>query len=385
MGRPPVAPPCIVQYICGARKVNCRAHPLHAAPLLAERRAIAYTIFAIVNIIGEQRTVMNIGSALPKRVLIADDEFSILSALQYYFNSQGYEVLTASSATEALELFRQHSPPVVITDLRMPGMGGDTLLAEIRKIDEYAQVIIITGFATLQSAITTMKSGAFDYITKPFRLEVVGHSVQKAMEHVSLMITNRHLQENSLHVLEAMVKTIEQRDYYTAGHSLRVTAWADAVAEELGLPETERRVIHLAGLIHDVGKIGIDDSILRKPGSLTFEEFEVIKAHPEKGVNIVEPLEFMRDTIPIIRHHHERFDGSGYPERLAGHDIPLGARILTVADTFDAITSSRAYRDARSPEMALDELRRCCGSQFDPELVAAFIRIAPNGTPLSPD
>jgi putative nucleotidyltransferase with HDIG domain len=263
-------------------------------------------------------------------------------------------------------------------------MGGDTLLSEIRQIDEYTQIIIITGFATLQSAITTMKAGAFDYITKPFRLEAVGHSVQKAMEHVSLMITNRHLQENSLHVLEAMVKTIEQRDYYTAGHSLRVTAWADAVAEELALAETERRVIHLAGLIHDVGKIGIDDSILRKPGSLTFEEFEVIKSHPEKGVNIVEPLEFMRETIPIIRHHHERYDGTGYPERLAKEDIPLGARILTVADTFDAITSSRAYRDARSPETAIDELRRCSGSQFDPDLVAAFLRIAPNGAAISP-
>jgi response regulator RpfG family c-di-GMP phosphodiesterase len=317
------------------------------------------------------------GSGIPPVVLIADDEPSILAPMESYLGMHGYRVLTAGDADRALELFREHRPPIVITDLKMPGMGGDQLLVELKRIDELVQIIIITGFATIQSAIDTLKAGAFDYIMKPFRLEAVGHAVERAREHLSLLLANRQLQENSIHVLEAMVKTLEQRDFYTAGHSRRVTATADAVAEALALDTGLRRVIHLGGLIHDVGKIGIDDAILRKPGRLTGDEYEIIKSHPERGVEIIGPLEFLRPTIPIIRHHHERFDGTGYPAGLSGDGIPLGARILQVADTYDAMTSSRAYRQALPAEVALEELVRCRGTQFDPELVEVFLGLFP--------
>jgi putative two-component system response regulator len=325
---------------------------------------------------------------IPPSILVVDDEPSILSALECYIAKLGCHVLVASDGFQALELFKVHRPPVVLTDLKMPGMGGDQLLQELRALDENVQVIIMTGFATIQSAVTTLKAGAFDYITKPFRLELVARAIEKATEHLELIYYNRQLQENSLHVLEAMVKTLEQRDYYTAGHSRRVTAFTDAMALALGLDSHQRHVIHLGSLIHDVGKIGIDDAILRKPGRLTQEEYEVIKSHPARGVNIVEPLNFLKETIPIIRHHHERFDGSGYPDGLTGDDIPLAARILTVADTYDAMTSSRAYRTALSRETTFQELRRCAGTQFDPMLVELFRQlpedaghVSPQGTP----
>jgi HD-GYP domain-containing protein (c-di-GMP phosphodiesterase class II) len=157
-----------------------------------------------------------------------------------------------------------------------------------------------------------------------------------------------------------------------------------AIAARLDLPEEELKTLRLAGLIHDVGKIGIEDMILRKPGRLTEEEYAVIRTHPERGVQIIEPLDFLRDTVPIIRHHHEYFDGSGYPAGLAGDRIPLGARVVAVADTFDAITSSRAYRRARGEEAAVAEIRRCSGTQFDPEIVAILLEICPAAGGASP-
>ncbi len=314
---------------------------------------------------------------LPRKVLVVDDEPSILSALNEYLLRLDYRVYCAKNADEALEIFRASRPPVVITDLHMPGTDGSVLLKELKKLDSDVQVIIITGYATIESAILTLKGGAFDYILKPFRLEAVSHAMDKAREHLSLIRANRMLQENSIHVLEAMVKTLEQRDFYTAGHSRRVTAWSDSIAEEIRLDEHDRNLIHLAGLIHDVGKIGIDDTILRKPDRLTREEYEVIKTHPDLGIEIIQPLRFLRETIPIIRHHHERFDGTGYPGGLKGEEIPVGSRILTVADTFDAMTSSRAYRDALPAEAAVAELKSCSGTQFDPDLVEVFLKTEP--------
>ncbi len=313
----------------------------------------------------------------PLRLLVVDDEPAILSALESYLNLQGYQVKAAPDGKQALELFACHHPQIVISDLKLPDIGGDQLLSAMKKIDEDVQIIIITGFATIQSAISTLKAGAFDYIIKPFRLEAVSHAVTKAGEHLDLLLANRQLQENSLHVLEAMVNTLEQRDFYIAGHSRRVTAWGDALAVEIGLAARECRLIHLSGLIHDIGKIGIDDDILRKPARLTPEEYDIIKSHPERGIRIIEPLQFLQETVPIILHHHERFDGAGYPAGLAGEGIPLGARILAIADTFDAMTSCRAYRKALSAQTAFDELKRCRGSQFDPELVEAFFRVNP--------
>ena len=308
-------------------------------------------------------------------VLVADDERSIAESLQVFLEGVGYRVVTARDGQEALQLFREHRMPLVLSDINMPGLGGHELLREIKGIAPETEVIIITGFATIDGAVMAIKDGAYDYILKPFRIATIQNTVEKALSHRALLLENRRLQENSLNVLRSMVNVLEQRDSYTAGHSRRVTEITLAIAARLDLPEDELKTLRLAGLIHDVGKIGIEDMILRKPGRLTEDEFAVIRTHPERGVQIIEPLDFLKAALPVVRHHHEYFNGSGYPAGLAGEQIPLGARIVTIADTYDAITSSRAYRNARSQEVALNELQRCSGTQFDPDLVVIFLEI----------
>lgn len=312
-------------------------------------------------------------------ILVVDDEESIRESLRIYLNHCGYAVRICCDGESGLEAFEEQPSPIVLTDLMMPGISGEELLEEVKKRDPLTEVILMTGYGTIDSAVNAIKSGAYDYVIKPFKMESLLHTIEKAARHRSLVRENLRLQENSLNVLRAMVNVLEHRDAYTAGHSQRVTDIAVAVAAILELPDEEREILALAGPIHDLGKIGIDDSILRKPGKLEAEEYEIIKSHPEKGIRIIEPLDFLRETIPIILHHHERYDGSGYPHRLREEDIPLGARILSVADTFDAMTSSRAYRSARSSEEAYAELKRCSGKQFDPNVVDLFLGLAETG------
>src|SRR5512137_1120878 len=305
-------------------------------------------------------------------ILVADDETSIAESLRAFLEGIGYLVSTAANGREALAVFRERRMPLVISDINMPLLGGHELLREIKALSPETEVIIVTGFATIDGAVKAIKDGAYDYIIKPFRIATIQHTVEKALNHRALILENRRLQENSLNVLRTMVNVLEQRDSYTAGHSRRVTEIALTIAARVGIPDDDLKTLRLAGLIHDVGKIGIEDTILRKPARLTAEEYAVIRTHPERGVQIIEPLDFLRGTLPIVRHHHEYFDGHGYPSGLAGEQIPLGARIIAIADTYDAITSSRAYRTARGRDEALAEIRRCANSQFDPELVSLF-------------
>jgi response regulator RpfG family c-di-GMP phosphodiesterase len=313
-------------------------------------------------------------------ILVVDDEQSIREALRQYLTHCGYTVASFCDAESALEAFECCPSPIVLTDLMMPGLSGEDLLKEIKNREPLTEVILMTGYGTIDSAVSAIKSGAYDYVIKPFKMDALLHTLEKATTHRNLVRENRRLQENSLNVLRAMVNVLEHRDAYTAGHSRRVTEIAVATAEVFSLSEEEREVLSLAGPIHDLGKIGIEDNILRKPGKLDEDEYDIIKSHPEKGKLIIEPLHFLRETIPIILHHHERHDGSGYPGGLAGEEIPLGARIMSVADAFDAMTSSRAYRAARSSKEAFDELARCRGTQFDPEIVDLFLDMARSGT-----
>ncbi|MBI5442789.1 MAG: response regulator, partial [Deltaproteobacteria bacterium] len=308
-------------------------------------------------------------------ILIADDEASVAESLRTYLEEIGYLVSTAADGLQALAIFRERLMPLVISDINMPLLSGHDLLREIKTLAPETEVIIVTGFATVDGAVKSIKDGAYDYIIKPFRIATIQHTIEKALNHRALIQENLRLQENSLNVLRTMVNVLEQRDSYTAGHSRRVTEIAVAIAARLELPEEDVRTLRLAGLIHDVGKIGIEDTILRKPGRLTPEEFATIRTHPDRGVQIIEPLDFLRAALPIVRHHHECFDGSGYPAGLAGEEIPLGARIVAIADTYDAITSSRAYRPALSQEAALAEIARGSGTQFATDLVRLFLEI----------
>jgi len=308
-------------------------------------------------------------------ILVADDESSIAESLRAFLEGIGYRVSTAADGRQALAIFRERLMPLVISDINMPLLDGHELLREIKAVAPETEVIIVTGFATVDGAVSAIKDGAYDYIIKPFRIATIQHTVEKALNHRALILENMRLQENSLNVLRTMVNVLEQRDSYTAGHSRRVTEIAMAIAARLELSEEDTKTLRLAGMIHDVGKIGIEDTILRKPGRLTDEEFAAIRTHPERGVQIIEPLDFLKGALPIVRHHHECFDGRGYPAGLKGEAIPLGARIVAIADTYDAITSSRAYRRARSQDAALSEIERCSGTQFDPELASLFVEI----------
>lgn len=316
------------------------------------------------------------GTGQKKEILVVDDERSIRESITAYLQHSGYEVSICSDGQSALETFRARHCPLILTDLMMPGMTGQELLIEIKKIDPSIEVVLMTGYGTIDSAVSTIRAGAYDYIVKPFKMDALCHVLDKAWAHRTLVRENLRLQENSLNVLRAMVNVLEYRDAYTAGHSQRVTELTMALGRGLELPDGDLEVLQLAGPIHDLGKIGIEDSILRKPSKLSDEEYAIIKSHPEKGRQIIEPLEFLQETIPIILHHHEQFDGRGYPAGLAGRDIPLGARIIAVGDTFDAMTSSRAYRDARASEEAIEELVRCRGTQFDPDIVDLFLKLS---------
>ena len=318
-------------------------------------------------------------------ILVADDESSIAESLRAFLEGIGYLVSTAADGRAALAIFRERRMPLVISDINMPLLGGHELLREIKAVAPETEVIIVTGFATVDGAVKAIKDGAYDYIIKPFRIATIQHTVEKALNHRALILENLRLQENSLNVLRTMVNVLEQRDSYTAGHSRRVTEIAMAIAARLELSEEDIKTLRLAGMIHDVGKIGIEDTILRKPGRLTDEEFAMIRTHPERGVQIIEPLDFLKGALPIVRHHHECFDGRGYPAGLTGEAIPLGARIVAIADTYDAITSSRAYRRARGQEAALAEIERCSGTQFDPDLARPLPRnLPPAGRRLRP-
>ncbi len=312
-----------------------------------------------------------------KEILVVDDERSIREPIEAYLAKMGYSVTACPDGAAALAAYRERPYPLVLTDILMPGLTGEELLREIKRIDPTTEVIMMTGYGTIDSAVTTIKAGAYDYIAKPFKIEELLHVLEKARTHRRLVRENRRLQENSLNVLKAMVNVLEQRDSYTAGHSRRVTEVALSIAGGLALPEEDCEVLELAGPIHDIGKIGIEDHILRKHGRLDDREYEAIKTHPAKGTQIIEPLDFLRETIPIILHHHEHYDGRGYPGGLRGQEIPMGSRIITVADTFDAMTSSRAYRRAQSPGDAREEIMRRSGSQFDPRVVEVFLDLPP--------
>lgn len=471
-------------------------------------------------------------SDLRHRILVADDEADITTVLGDILAEQGYAVTTAENGAEAWERARGEPFDAIITDLKMPRMGGLELLRRVKEAGCPSVVIIMTGFATVETAIEALKIGAYDYILKPFKVSELLQVVERALEKVRLEAENLQLKEqisllrlseavaSSLSldevlgiVVEAALKEVnadgvellfrppgspdfsrrlslgpegamppvladvrrletlldgaphlqfqgselsallsapvvdrvrtllsvplkrggqvlgvlnayshkvrkaflpreekalmvlgdraatslenallfadlkntfadtiqslalalETKDAYTHGHSANVTRLCGAMARRMGLDDAFCATLHQAGVLHDIGKIGISSAILNKPGRLNPEEYEIIKSHPRMGRRILEPIKFLGDVVPLVYHHHERWDGGGYPEGLAGDEIPLGSRVMLVADTYDAMTSNRSYRTGVSHEDAVNELRRCAGTQFDPQCVEAFL------------
>ena len=326
----------------------------------------------------------------PKRLLIVDDELSIRELLADGLEDAGYETVTAGGADEALELLERDPVHLVLTDIEMPGGDGLQLLARVKERDPDLDVVMVTGVVDASTAIAAIHEGASDYVTKPFNLDEVQIVVRRTIEKRRLVLENRayqdhlvdlvdqrtrELQDSYESTLHALVTALDFRDNETQGHSHRVVEYAVLVAEELGVREPEMTAIRRGAILHDVGKIGVPDAILRKPGKLSPEEWAEMKRHPEIGYRMLEGIRFLRPALDIVLHHQERFDGTGYPHGLAGESIPLGARIFAVVDTFDAMTSDRPYRSALGIDAAREEIRNWKGRQFDPAVVDAFLSI----------
>jgi putative two-component system response regulator len=324
-----------------------------------------------------------------ERILVVDDEAMVRRLLCQKLSQEGYQCDEASGADQALDKLREAPVELVILDIKMPGKSGVELLPEIKAGYPDTAVIMATALTDVNIVTQCMKQGAYDYICKPFDLSEVVMSVEGVLNKRKLELEIRkyqkHLEQRVgeqtkevrkvfLGAIEALAFALEAKDKYTAGHSRRVTEIAVAIGKELGLSATDMEDLRWGGLLHDVGKIAVDQLIQNKPGELTAEEYEHIMTHPHVGAGIVKPV--VNDkVVEMIEHHHDYYDGSGMNQVVKGEDIPLGARILAVADAFDAMTSDRPYRSAMSPEEALNEVRRHTGTQFDPLVAAAFLKI----------
>jgi len=330
------------------------------------------------------------GDAATRPCLVVDDEPRLRRVLCRLMEHDGFACLEAGSGAEALARLGDGAVPLVLTDLRMPHMDGIELLQEIGARWPDTAVVMITGVADVDMAVRALGLGATDYITKPFHLDEVRVRVAQALEKRRLRIENRayregleqrvaaqarRLEELFLAAIQSLVEALEVKDPYTRGHSERVSRYGARIARALGLEDELVRQVELGGHLHDIGKIGVREAVLNKPGALTDEEYLHIMTHPMLGWQILSPL--LGDApaaLRVVRWHHERWDGQGIPDRLGGEEIPLEARVAAVADAFDAMTSSRAYRLGRrmSADAALAELERHRGTQFDPHVLDVF-------------
>ena len=321
-------------------------------------------------------------------VLLVDDESSIRRLLAAKLSKEGYRCLQAESADVAAQCLAASPVDAVILDIRMPGKAGTEFLAEIKARYPDVVVVMATAVTDTSTAIQCMRQGADDYISKPFNLDEVSVSVHKAIEKRSLQLQIRQYQKFLedkvdaqtadirrlfLGAIESLVSALEAKDRYTAGHSRRVADIAVAIAGEMGLSGEDVDDLRWGGLLHDVGKIAVDQLIQNKPGRLTTEEYEHIMIHAHVGAGIVRPV-VNEKVVEMIEHHHDHYNGQGMNQVAAGSDIPLAARILAVADAFDAMTSERPYRKAMSADEALLEVKRCMGVQFDPVVATAFLK-----------
>jgi len=340
----------------------------------------------------EENRVEAMGTTDRETVLIVDDEPRVRQLLRRRLSREGYLCEEANGAEQAMGVLSTSPVELVLLDIRMSDKSGTELLPEIKDAYPDVAVIMATAVSDLSVAVQCLKQGADDYFCKPFNMDEVSLSVQRALEKRDMRLKlkeyqnslerkveeqTREMRKLSLGAIESLVYALEAKDRYTGGHSRRVAKIALALGRELGLSEDHMEDLKWGSLLHDVGKIAVDPAVHNKPGTLTQEEYEHIMTHAHVGAGIVQPVVNDR-VVKMIEHHHDSFDGGGLFQVIAGSDIPISARILAVADSFDAMTSDRPYRSAMSIEEAIDEIRHCAGTQFDPDVVAAFLKIAPD-------
>ena len=331
----------------------------------------------------------------PPRILIVDDDESVRDVISVLLKEEGYHCAVASGADMALDLADQEETPLVISDMKMPGKDGLWLLEAFREKHPDTAVIMLTGYGDTEAAVDCLRRGAVDYLLKPPKLTDLIRSIERALAKRRVELARKRYQKklerkvrdrttelrNALkdvsttyqNTLLALVTALDAREHETSDHSQRVVEYTVAIATRMGIKGHELEEIGRGALLHDIGKIGVPDAVLLKPGKLTPDEWVEMRKHPDIGYAMIAPIPFLAIPSQIVLSHQERFDGRGYPRGLARNEVHIGARIFAVADTLDAITSDRPYRKGTSFQNAIEEIARCSGTQFDPEVVKAFL------------
>lgn len=313
-------------------------------------------------------------------VLVVEDDPAMLVAFRDILLDAGYEVCTASNGADALKVVEEKHPALILSDISMPVMDGFELCEAVRRLPGgiATPFIFITARGTTQDRITGKAIGADDYIAKPVGKQELVSAVQARLKRADELMVAQ-LKAAYKDSLLTLANAIEARDHYTREHVDRVNAYAQAMACKLGWQGARLEAVEFGAILHDIGKIAVREEILRKSGPLSNPEWDEVRRHPGIGARMIEHIPYLAPAVPMVMYHHERWDGNGYPDGLSGHDIPEEARLLAVADAFDAMTSDRPYRAAIQIEMALDGLNEETGRQFDPAMVDAFLRCWQSG------
>lgn len=320
------------------------------------------------------------------KILVVDDEQGIIDSMTIFLRRSGYSVTGITNPLEAIERMKVEKFDLLVLDYLMTPIHGDKVIEEVRKFDKSLYILLLTGHKDLAPPLQTIREydiqGYCEKSDNPNQLLLLIESALKSVEQVKtikkineeLIESKTQLEKAYMETVQALRLTVEAKDEYTRGHSDRVAYYSRALAKEIGLSKEEQERIYIGGLFHDIGKIGVPDEILKKAGKLTDDEYSEIKNHPLIGHQIISATSIFEDICPIVKHHHERYDGRGYPGNLKGTDIPLYARISALGDAFDAMTSDRNYRPRLTLQEALMEIQKNCGTQFDPELGLKFIQ-----------
>ena len=326
----------------------------------------------------------------PYKIMAVDDDAGILDSLKVVLKRSGYDLTCFSNPVEAIKELKNNHYDLLLLDFIMDPLHGDQVVEEIRTFDKSLYILLLTGHKDLAPPLETLKKLDIQgYCEKSNNFDQLFLLIESGLKSVDQMHIindineelkdkNEELEKAYLDTIGILRQTVEAKDPYTRGHSDRVSAYSVLIGEKLGLSESDINTLRIGGLFHDIGKIGIPDSILLKESKLSDDEYSQIKNHPSIGAHILQDATIFKDIIPIVKHHHERYDGNGYPGRLKGEDIPYLVRIATVADAFDAMTSKRSYRNSLTLDVVKSEFRNCSGTQFDPEIAKVFLEILDN-------
>ena len=324
------------------------------------------------------------------KIIEVDDEQGIVDSLSIFLKRSGYNFVGVTDPQEAIERVKNEHFDLMILDFIMTPIHGDQVVEEIRKFNKELYILLLTGHKDLAPPLDTIrrldiqgyceKSDKFDQLLLLIESGIKSIAQMNEIKKINIQLSDTYekLEQAYLDSIQTLRYTVEAKDPYTRGHSDRVSLYSVLIGKYLGLSEKDLKTLEIGGLFHDIGKIGVPDAILRKETKLTDDEYSEIKNHPAIGAHILSSAEIFKDIIPIVKHHHEKYDGNGYPGRLKGEEIPYLARIAAIADTFDAMTSKRTYRDALPLETVIAEFERCRGTQFDPKLDDVFLDILKN-------